>query len=58
MAKQLGQISPGALADLIALPCPPNLTPESAYTAILHCRTPVLWAMLHGKVTLTQTAYA
>ena len=58
MAGKLGQISPGALADLIALPCPPNLPADSAHQAILQCRTPVVWTLLHGKVTLNQTAYA
>jgi cytosine/adenosine deaminase-related metal-dependent hydrolase len=50
---RLGQISPGALADLIALPCPPNLPKdaESAHAAAVHCRAPVCWTMIHGKIS-------
>jgi cytosine/adenosine deaminase-related metal-dependent hydrolase len=58
MAGRLGEISPGAFADLIALPCPPNLPPTQAHAAVLECRSPVLWTMLHGKVTLNKAAHA
>ena len=47
-AGELGELSPGAHADLIALPfC--GAAPE-AYDAIVENRSPIKWMMLDGKI--------
>ncbi len=46
--KRLGQISAGAMADLIAVPLAGTLA--TIYEEILHCREPIPWMMIDGKI--------
>ncbi len=43
-----GKIAPGAVADLIAVPCADNVTDVQA--AVLANRAPVRWMMLNGQI--------
>jgi cytosine/adenosine deaminase-related metal-dependent hydrolase len=47
---RLGEIAPGALADLIALPVTLADGPDSVYDAIVNYRKPVPWLMVDGKI--------
>lgn len=48
MAGRLGEIRPGALADLIALPFSGSM--KSVYETILDYRNPVRWMMVNGSI--------
>ncbi|MDW8345157.1 MAG: amidohydrolase family protein, partial [Verrucomicrobiae bacterium] len=47
LAGRLGEISPGAHADLIAVPCDNIADP---YEAVVFAEQPVRWAMVAGKI--------
>ena len=46
--NQLGKITPGALADLIALPIPGSLS--EVHEEIVHYDRPIPWMMIDGKI--------
>ncbi len=46
---RLGQVRPGAWADLVALPCGSGET-RNIYAEVLGCRAPASWLMTHGRV--------
>ena len=46
---QLGQIIPGALADLIALPASGNL--GLVHEEIVEHTAPITWTMIDGQIT-------
>jgi imidazolonepropionase-like amidohydrolase len=45
---QLGQITPGALADLIALPTAGRV--EDIHEEIVEHTTPISWTMIDGQI--------
>jgi aminodeoxyfutalosine deaminase len=50
MQGQIGEIAPGAIADLIALPAPAART--NIYEAVLHHQGPVAASMINGRWTM------
>jgi aminodeoxyfutalosine deaminase len=49
LGMRAGEIAPGALADLIAIPY--DATGRDVHQAVLENREPVAWMMLDGKMT-------
>jgi aminodeoxyfutalosine deaminase len=47
MQGQIGELAPGAFADLIALPAPPTRT--RVYDTVLRHQGPVAASMIHGQ---------
>ena len=48
LADKIGQIRPGLLADMIAIPS--NQSPKNVFTEIIAFEKPVSWMMIEGKV--------
>lgn len=51
LSGKLGEISPGALADLVAFP---NSGKKDPYSELIESRKPPIWIMINGKIRANQ----